>query len=361
LKTRTAERTEDYGPILIVGCGGIGGVLGATLHRAGVPVCLATPNEDVRRVWTTTGPFLGKSPATHPLNPANVRSAPTDFDKPFRTIFVAVQPPQIELVTRQIRERLESDGRVVCLSNGLCEDVMKNIIDPSAVVGAVVSWGARMPASGHYTRTSSGGFRVGKLTQTDDPRLQEISALLRLVGPVRGTSNLKGARFAKLTINCAVTALGTIGGATLGELLVAVRPRSLALAVMRECAEVALAAGVTMEPVTKVDLGKLAGGNPSRKMTRVAQHALLLLAGTRYRKLRSSMLAAMERGREPAIDYTNGEVVRLGKQYGVRAPYNEAAVRVVWEIFRGELPAGKEALARVEHLAKSQEKTALLA
>lgn len=355
------ERTQEHGRILIVGCGGIGGVLGATLHRAEIPICLATPNKDVLRVWTTSGPYLGKTQVGVPLNPRDARTAPTDFEEPFRTIFVAVQPPQIDLVTRQLREKLGEDGRVVCLSNGLCEEVMKSLIDPGAIVGAVVSWGARMTAPGHYTRTSTGGFRLGKLTQADDPRLEEIAALLRLVGPVKRTSNLKGARFAKLTINCAVTALGTIGGATLGELLVAVRPRSLALALMRECADVALAAGVTMEPITKVDLGKLAGGSKDRKVARVAQHALLLLAGTRYRKLRSSMLAAMERGREPAIDYINGEVVRLGKQHGVRTPYNEAAVRVVWEIFRGELSAGKVALERVEQLANSPEKVPLLA
>lgn len=290
-----------------------------------------------------------------------MRSLPTDFDQDFQTIFLAVQPPQIELVTRQVRDKLSEGGRVVCLSNGLCEEFMASLIDPELIVGAVVSWGARMKTPGHYTRTSAGGFRLGKLTESDDPRLDDIEALLCLVGPVRRTHNLKGARFAKLTINCAVTALGTIGGKTLGELLVRTRPRGLALSLMRECAEVALAAGVTMEPVTKVDLAKLAGPDRNRKISKVAQHALLLLAGTRYRKLRSSMLAAMERGREPAINYINGEVVRLGTKHGVKTPYNEAAVHVVWQIFRGEMKAGPEALARVEQLAKSQETSTVLA
>lgn len=347
--------------ILIVGCGGIGGVLGATLHRAGVPICIATTNESVRDVWTTSGPFLGKSRAARPLSPADVRTAPTDFQTRFRTIFLAVQPPQIELVTRQIIDSLAPDGRIVCLSNGLCEESMARWIDPECIVGAVVAWGARMKSPGHYTRTSKGGFLLGKLSSPEDPRLDDIAILLRLIGPVKRTSNLRGARFAKLTINCAVTALGTIGGKTLGELLLRMRARRLALAVMRECAEVALAAGVVMEPVTKVDLGKLAGGGTRKTFARVAQHALLLLAGTRYRKLRSSMLAAMERGREPAIDYINGEVVRLGLKHGVPTPYNEAAARVVWEIFQGDLRAGLPALARVEQLAESQLKGAALA
>jgi 2-dehydropantoate 2-reductase len=256
---------------------------------------------------------------------------------------------------------LGADGRVVCLSNGLCEEQMSRLLDPEHVVGAVVSWGARMKAPGKYTRTSQGGFRLGKLTPGADPQLDEIESLLRLVGPVKRTSNLRGSRFAKLTINCAVTALGTIGGKTLGELLLRTKARGLALALMRECAQVARAANITMEPVTKVDLGKLAAARSDRKFAQIAQHALLLVAGTRYRKLRSSMLAAMERGREPAIDYINGEVVRLGRKHGVATPYNQAAITVVWEIFRGELRAGPQALARVELLAESAENCAALA
>lgn len=356
------DSKQDLDRLLIVGCGGIGGVLGCTLHQSGIPLCIATTNQSVRDVWTTSGPFLGKSSAIGPLNSSAIRSSITDFESRFGTIFVAVQPPQIELVTRQIIDKLADGGRVVCLSNGLCEEYMSTLLNPESVVGAVVSWGARMKTPGHYTRTSKGGFRLGKLTASDDPRLSDIQALLQHVGPVKRTSNLQGARFAKLTINCAVTALGTIGGKTLGELLVRTRPRSLALALMRECAEVAQSAGVVMEPVTKVDLGKLAGGEHSdRRFTRAGQHALLLLAGTRYRNLRSSMLAAMERGREPAIDYINGEVVRLGRRHGVFTPYNEAAVAVVWEIFRGELSAGSQALARVQELAKCPGKLASLA
>ncbi len=327
--------------------------MAASLHRGGVPVHIATTNDAVREVWTTTGPYLGGSGPLGPLPAASVQKEPADFGLSFSTIFLAVQPPQLELVTRQTVAVLDTDGRIVCLSNGLCEEHMSELIDEDLVVGAVVSWGARMKAPGHYTRTSGGGFRVGKLSGLDDARLDDIERILSFAGRPKRTSNLRGARFAKLTINCAVTALGTIGGQTLGQLLVRTRPRSLALALMRECAEVAAALDVRMEPVTKLDLGKLASvPKNSKTFSKVATHALLLAAGTRYRKLRSSMLAAMERGREPAIDFINGEVVRLGKQCGVKTPYNRAATEVVWEIYRGDLRAGNEALLRVEELAR---------
>src|SRR5690606_32368714 len=87
-------------------------------------------------------------------------------------------------------------------------------------------------------------------------------------------------------------------------------------------------------------------------LNRAKQHALLLAVGARYRKLRSSMLAAIERGREPAIEYINGEIIARGKRHGIPTPYNTAATQVIWEIYRGELAPGPQALSRVNDLAQ---------
>jgi 2-dehydropantoate 2-reductase len=340
--------------IVIIGCGGIGGVLGATLHRAGVPICIVTPNEAVRDVWTLTGPILAGRAVGGPLPPDRVKNCVRDFPQQFRFAFVAVQPDQIESVTKDLLASLQNEGRVIVLSNGMCEELMAPSLGEERVVGAVVGWGARMKAPGRYTRTSTGGFKLGKLSGSPDQNLGDIAELLAHVGPVEMTENLRGARFSKLTINCAVTALGTVGGATLGHLLVRARPRQLALNLMREATEVAAAEGVALEPVTKIDLAQLAGRKHSGwGLHLVKKHAFLLAVGARYRKLRSSMLAAIERGREPAIDYINGEIVARGKRCGIHTPYNAAATQVIWEIYRGTLAPGSRALRRVNELAQN--------
>ena len=76
----------------------------------------------------------------------------------------------------------------------------------------------------------------------------------------------------------------------------------------------------------------------------VAKHAVLLAAGFRYRRLRSSMLAAIERGRPPAVDFLNGEVVRHGERLGVPTKVNRAATELVWRIARGEERSSIETL-----------------
>jgi 2-dehydropantoate 2-reductase len=71
---------------------------------------------------------------------------------------------------------------------------------------------------------------------------------------------------------------------------------------------------------------------------------VLLAVGARYRRLRSSMLAAIERGRPPPIDELNGEIVRLARPLGIPVPVNAAVVDVVRAIGRGERRPSVETL-----------------
>jgi 2-dehydropantoate 2-reductase len=116
--------------------------------------------------------------------------------------------------------------------------------------------------------------------------------------------------------------------------------RRLGLEIVSEVVRVAKAEGVALEKVAgTIDLEWLAltelerqqRGSPSL----AAKHALILAVAARFRRLRSSMLAAVERGRPPAVDFLNGEVVSRAKKYGVSAPVNAAAHELVWQIARG--------------------------
>ena len=96
---------------------------------------------------------------------------------------------------------------------------------------------------------------------------------------------------------------------------------------MREAGHVARAEKLGLEKVGgTVDMAaralteaeRLSGGSPSL----LGKHALLLAVGARYRRLRSSMLAAIERGRPPAVDFLNGEIVARGRKHRIATPFN---------------------------------------
>jgi 2-dehydropantoate 2-reductase len=322
--------------ILVVGCGAIGGVVAGHLQALGQDVSVLTTNPEIARALRKRGVRLSGEDAREPT-PCTVLEALEPGSPGFDFVLLATQPPQVEAAAQSARAALTADGRMVCFQNGLCEERVAAIVGEERVIGAVVAWGASMPEPGLYERTSAGGFSVGRLDSGSDARLEELARLLEVVGPVSVTENLRGARWSKLALNCAISTLGTIGGDRLGALLRHRYVRRLALEVMTEVVAVARAEDVKLEKVAgTLDLDWIALTEAERTAAGsaglLAKHSLLLAVGARYRRLRSSMLAAIERGRPPAVDFLNGEVVsRAGRE-------------AVWAIARGELQPSHAAL-----------------
>lgn len=336
-----APHAPSIGPrMLVVGCGGIGGIVAAHLFEQGHDVVALTTNPLIAdtingqgfRVRGEGSPGTVRGCAVRALDP----SAP-----PFDYVILATQPPQVEEAARGVASHLAPEGAMVCLQNGLCEERVAAIVGGSRTLGGIVSWGASMIEPGVYDRTSAGGFVVGRLDGAPDGRLDELARILEAIGPTSVTSNLAGARWSKLALNCAISSLGTVGGDRLGALMRHRHVRRLALEVMTEVVAVARALGVRLEKVAGTidlewialtDAERASAGSPSL----FTKHALLLAVGARYRRLRSSMLAAIERGRPPAVDFLNGEVVTRGASLSVPTPVNAAVREQVLAIAAGK-------------------------
>lgn len=338
--------------LLVVGAGAIGSVLAASLLATGQRVTVLTTNPTILGALRERGFQLkGKTALTRVAAP-DVRAALVPGDAPYDYVLLATQPPQVDEAAAGAAPHLAPNGRMVCFQNGLCEERVARIVGRERVIGAVVAWGASMIEPGVYERTSEGGFTVGRLDGAPDVAVDVLGRLLESVGPVKHTSNLLGARWSKLAINCAVSTLGTIGGNRIGVLMRHRFVRRLALEIMTETVLVARAERVRLEKVAgTVDLEWLALTDAERAArgspTLSAKHIVLLGAGLRYRRLRSSMLAAIERGRPPAVDFLNGEVVEHGAAHGVPTPVNRAAQLAVWQIARGERSAAPASLERL--------------
>lgn len=338
--------------VLVVGSGGIGGVVVSSIDEhvrgLGGEVVALTTNPEIAAVVREHGFRLTGIDGARTVRAKIVTALGADA-APFDQILLATQPPQVEEAARQALPWLAPDGVMVCFQNGLCEDRIARIAGPDRVLGAVVAWGATMPEPGVYERTAAGGFTVGRIDGRDDPRVERLALTLEAVGPITRTANLAGARWSKLAINCAISSLGTIGGDRLGTLMMSLTVRRLTLRIMTEVVRVARAEGVSLEKVSgTLDLDWLAltdaeersAGSP----TLVTKHAMLLAVGARYRRMRSSMLSAIERGRPPAVDFLNGEVVERGAARGVATPVNAEAQRLVHAIARREARSSMETI-----------------
>jgi 2-dehydropantoate 2-reductase len=70
-------------------------------------------------------------------------------------------------------------------------------------------------------------------------------------------------------------------------------------------------------------------------MASFKRHLTIRVIGFKYRKLKSSSLQSLERGRKTEIDYFNGYISSKGKAHGVPTPLNSKLTRMVQEIENG--------------------------
>ncbi|CAN5238679.1 ketopantoate reductase family protein [soil metagenome] len=332
---------------LVMGCGGIGGITTALLSESGQDVTAVTTNEGIARAASERGLDLRGDGPARTVKARVVTAVPSG--ERFDAVLLCTQPPQVETAAAMALESLADDGVAVCFQNGLCESRVAKVVGEHRTVGAVVAWGAAMPEPGVYDRTAHGGFALGPLGVRAPAKLAEVGRALEVIGPVEATDNLTGKRWSKLAINAAISSLGTLGGDRLGALMPHRFIRRLALEIMTECVHIARKEGVRLEKVSgTIDLDWIAldeaereaAGSPSL----VAKHALLLVVGFRYRRMRSSMLSAIERGRPPAVDFLNGEISTRGRAYGIPTPVNALVREMVWEIANKKRGPGTDTL-----------------
>lgn len=342
--------------VLVIGCGGVGGVVAARLARAGVSVSAVTSNPNITKAINSSGLIASCDDDTISTQRIDAYTGLEPGAGPFDIAFLAVPPNAVADAVTDALPYLSDQAPIVCLPNGLVEEHVSDIVDPSRVIGGVVEFGARMLGPGRVVQTAAGGLTLGRLPRAgitgEDPTLMAVADLVDEPIGYHLADNLEGARWSKLAINCAISSLGTVGGDRLGVLMRHRFVRRLALEVMTEVVEVAEANDVTLEKVAgTLDLDWLALDEEERlklgSLGLFAKHSVLLLVGTKYRKMRSSMLAAIERGRTPPVDFLNGEVVERGAPHDIPTPVNDALQRTVHAIARGEKGSSVETLRSV--------------
>jgi 2-dehydropantoate 2-reductase len=325
-----------------MGCGSVGGVIGGGMLRAGHEVTIITHNEDITRAVNADGLRI-TTPEGQWVVPAIAHTHLEEVEGPFDVVFLAMKATGVESAAREVAGTLSPEGYAVTLQNGVVEDSVGAILGRERVIGALVGWGATMHASGVYEMTSLGETVVGELDGTVTSRVQRLKATLDTSASTSISNNIFGVLWSKLAINCIITTLGAVTGQLLGEMLVRGTVRGIALAIASEVVDVAEAHAITLEPVGgTLDIHRLYLPPHRRKggfgLDLITKHAIMLIVGLRYRRLKSSMLQSIERGRRPEIDFMNGFVVEMGREKGVPTPINAALTNLVGEIEAGTRP-----------------------
>jgi 2-dehydropantoate 2-reductase len=320
--------------IAVVGGGAIGGITAACLADAGHQIALVCKHLDIARrakapglhITGVSGDFFAAVNGVE--NIAQLQGA-------YDLVFLATKATDMMQAAEELLPFLKPDSLVVSQQNGICEEALATVLGRERVLGCVVEFGATMHAAAEIEKTSEGEFIIGALDKAQEPRLDEVKQLMDLIAPTRISSNIMGELYAKLIINSCINSLGAMSGLYLGEMLAKKRARRIFIAIMREAMAVAEAMGLQVEKGAggKLDYydflknGGLAG---------LKRHLMIRVIGFKYRRLKSSSLQSLERGKPTEIDYLNGYIVEKGHEFGVPVPVNALVIMKIKAIEAGE-------------------------
>ncbi len=327
---------EGNTSVLVIGAGAVGGITAALIKNKGYNVTVVAKYPDyaksIREEGLTLSGECGNLQVAMPAT-ASVEEVTGRHD----IILLAVKANDLSEVARQALPLLAEDGYIVSMQNGICEYELASLAGKERVVGCVVGWGATMEEQGVLTMTSKGDFIIGYTDREPDEDLKRVASILEAVVPVRTTSNIIGHRYSKLIINSCITSMGAVCGLYLGEMLARKRMRKIFVNIIREAVAVAGAMDLKIEVFGgKLDFRKFVEGRGW--LADMRRDLTIRVIGFKYRRLKSSSLQSLERGRQTEIDYLNGFIVREAARYGIPVPVNSKIVEIIKLIEQGELP-----------------------
>ena len=289
--------------IAVMGAGAVGCYYGGMLARAGHTVTLIGRQQHVDAIQRDgllldTQAFTEHVPLRASTDPGAVAGA--------TLVLFCVKSTDTESAAALIRPHLLPGTLVLTLQNGVDNALrLQAALPQQEVAASVVYVATEMAGPGHVRHHGRGELVIAASASSTS-----AAALLVAAGvPTEISSNVDGALWAKLILNCAYNALSAITRQPYGRLAQAQGVPGVLRDVVGECLAVAQADGITVP------------GDVAQAVERIAQ--------TMPGQL-SSTAQDLARGKRSEIDYLNGYVLRRGEALGVATPVN----RVLWTLVK---------------------------
>lgn len=318
---------------VMCGAGAVGGVLGAQLAKAGFEViCIDTMPQHVQAI-NQHGLQLKGVHGNHTLHiPAVLQAREVDF-RPDDVIFLAVKAFQCDAAAAELRRATTLELPVFCAQNGIAnEGTVARYFQH--VNGVMVLIGAKRLVPGEVVHTGNGPVGIGTYPTGLSQVAQEVAEALEQTDlPVYTTAHIERAKWHKLLLNLNNATMGLTGLASEGG-WAQPEARVWMADVWEEGAGVLHAAGIAYEGPP--GMGAIEERIHELRHTNLMPHVPVDDERTGRTSLWQDLYH--RRGAVEA-DYLNGEIVRLGRQYGVATPYNSLLLALSTEMAAArELP-----------------------
>jgi 2-dehydropantoate 2-reductase len=298
--------------IAVVGCGAIGGFVGAKLALAGENLTFMVRGANLEALRRDGITLITPDGARHTARDV---VATDDYVAagPQELVILAVKAHQLEAVASSVPHLFGAETVVVTMQNGIPywyfhrhggdlagtivrsvdpHGLISELIPAERVVGCVVYPAAELLAPGVVRQIEGERFPVGELDGSGGERVQRVSQCLTRAGfksPV--LEDIRAEIWLKLWGNLTFNPISALTRSTLVDICQYPPTRELAAAMMREAQGIAHKLGI----VFRVGLDKRIAG-----AEKVGKH-------------KTSMLQDIEAGRAPELEALVGSVVELGR------------------------------------------------
>lgn len=293
--------------ILMVGAGSVGGFFGAHLAKNNPnvsfllrPKTLAAVKQNGLTIRSATGSFTVHPPAA---------SDPRELTTP-DLIILSVKAYDLDEVMTQIEPIMTDQTVILTLQNGVdTEDRLLARFKRDCVVGGVAFIYSKIAAPGVIDHYKKGAVAIGELMGHKSPRVLAIAELFKQAGiPCQLTEDVRKSKWEKMCWNCVFNPLTVLVDDKVAKTLD--HPEMLRV-IHQIVAEVASVAAAVKVPLA---------ADMAEKVVRWTEE---------IRDIHTSMYDDWKAGRPTEIDYLNGYVVKLGREWGVPTPANEMLTALI--------------------------------
>ena len=206
---------------------------------------------------------------------------------------------------------LGKDTIVLTLQNGMGNiEKINKIVDKSRIIVGTSANGASFIQPGKIRHSGHGGTILGEISGEETDRIKEIHKVLDLeeLGNAQISHNVMSLIWEKLIINCGINPLTALTNLRNGQLLEDRESEEILEEIVLEAIEVAKASNIKLS----FDDGT---------------HCKNICKATSENQ--SSMLSDVLNNRRTEIMNINGAIVRIGKELGIKTPYNKTMTNLI--------------------------------
>jgi 2-dehydropantoate 2-reductase len=327
-----------------VGAGGIGGLIGTWMSRAGCDITFVDRWPEHVAALAQNGVQISGSRGRHHVPVRAVTPDALPDLAPLETVVVAVKSHDTRAALEQLLPHSTDETAFVSMQAGENLFVFEEVVGPERTIGADPNFGGALVDPGHLEAGFPNYIWIGEVDGRITPRLQRLQQDLMHWSPTYITNNIKGTVWTKFVYGSQIV-LTAITDKASGEALESEQARIVAGEVVKEAIVVADGLGLELVGFDFFDPDPYRNATPEDTS---GLHFWIRHAWPRHEVFRApSFHSFVKTGSGLRWDLTYRKrksegtamlqaLIRAAESIGVPVPFNRALLQVIEEIERGE-------------------------